>query len=166
MKPITPNLITDWKNSVQVTRSLENDIIERIDYVIKTWFEVFGAKVKYWYFEGAGEDEVGDLFGYLKDDYIYGLFVETNTFPNNMFIIDKYGNDYGWESEIKLRWLFEEDFKEEIKQGKALYKKREQERLKLQNNPTKVKKTRDSVLIKSAKKKLSPEEFAALKRLK
>jgi len=163
-KPITRSLVMDWQEAHRKASKLEDAITERIDYVLKTWFEVFGAKLEYWYFDGADEGEIGDLYRYFNDDNIYGFYVEVKGCPDEMVIIDKDGDEWGWESEIQTRWLFEEGFKEEIIQGKALYEKREKERQEAKKKSREAKKAKDDALAEAAKKKLSPEELAALKR--
>lgn len=162
--PITPQLVSEWEVARSKASELENQITERIDYILNVWFKTFGGSLKYWYFDGAGENEVGDLAKYMGDESIYGLFIECNpNSKNEMVIINKDGSEWGWESEIPTRWLFE-DFENEIINGKKLYEERAANRKAKKKELTLAKKQEDATLIEEAKKKLSKKELAALRR--
>lgn len=162
--PITPNLIVNWQEAHAKASKFEDQIIDRIDYILNTWFEVFGSKLDYWYFDGADEGEVGNLSRYFDNNSISGFYVEVNKCPNEMIIIDKDGHEWGWESEIPTRWLFEDGVKEEIVNGKAEYERRERERKEKKKQSAANRKAKDEQLAAEAMKKLSKEELAALKR--
>lgn len=160
---ITPELVMKWENAVKQASKLEDEITDRIDYILHFWFSTFGAKLEWWYFDGAEEGEVGDIK--INMDTIWNFYVEVKNYPDNdMSIIDKDGDVYSWQSEIPTRWLYDDNFEEEIVEGKAEFERREAERLAKKKQRTAEKKAQDSKLAEAAKKKLSKEELAALRR--
>lgn len=165
MKAITRKLVLDWQEAARKAGKLEDEITSRIDYILRTWFDIFGAKLEYWYFEGAAEGEIGDLGRFLNEDTIYNFYTEVKNYPDDdMIFIDKDGDEYTWQSEIPTRWLYDDNFKEEIIKGKAEYKRLEEERKANKKATALAKKAKDEQLVADAKKKLSKEELAALKR--
>lgn len=168
-KPLNPDLIETWKNSRRETSKLEKQIFDRITYIIEVWFKAFGGKLNNWYFQGAGEGKVGNLSGNMSTDCISSIltFGKPNPKPNesySMVIIDKYDEEYSWQSEIPIRWLFDPFFKDEIVSGKRLFDEKEIAR-KATNKAQRAKqKETDQSLIKAVKQKLTKEELAALKR--
>lgn len=164
-EPITRGLVAQWHLSKKETIKLEEEILDRIDYILNTWFNIYGAKLDYWYFDGAEEGEVGDMSRYFDDDSISGFYTEVENYPDgDMAFIDKEGDEYSWQSEIPTRWLFEEGFAEEITKGKAEYERLEAERKANKKKKAAAKKEKDALLAAQAKAKLSKEELAALKR--
>jgi len=164
-KPITRGLVKQWQLAKREVGKLEDEISERIDFILNTWFNIYGAKIDYWYFDDAAEGELGDMERYFGDDSIYGFYIELKNSPNgDMTFIDKEGDEYSWQSEIPTRWLFEEGFAEEITKGKAEYERLEAERKANKKKKAAAKKEKDALLAAQAKSKLSKEELAALKR--
>lgn len=164
---IAPSLVSNWEASRSTYKKLENTILDRIDYILNTWFSIYGAKLTCWYFDGAEESEVGDLHRYMDTDSIWNFHVDVKGYPDNdMVFIDKDGEEYLWQSEIPTRWLYDEHFEEEIIKGKAEFEKREEERLakKKKKQKSAEKKAKDDLLAQQAKQKLSKEELAALRR--
>jgi hypothetical protein len=169
MKPITKDQIKAWEKSYQETSNLEEDIQERIGYIIGVWMKAFGGKLTTWWFDGAEEGQVGTLIDHINEDSIYSIYTQCDTEPksnddHDMVIIDKDDNEYGWQSEIPLRWLFE-DFEQEIIQGKILYDERLKQKKENSVIKKSLKKKLDEALATQAKAKLSKEELAALKRV-
>lgn len=163
-EPITQKLIHDWKVASSEASSMEEEIIERIDHIVRAWFKAFNNELNYWYFDGAAEGEVGDLSKYMGADTIWCIWTELKKeCPHDMAIIDKNGDVYVWESSIPTRWLFE-DFEDEIINGKKLYEQKELERKAKIKTLSTQKKIEDRLLVEEAKKKLSKKELAALKR--
>lgn len=162
---ITPSLVSNWEASRSSYKKLEDTILDRIDYILNTWFSIFGAKLEYWYFEGAAEGEVGDLHRFMSSDSIWNFHTEVKNYPDNdMIFIDRDGDEYVWQSEIPTRWLYDDNFEEEIKKGKEEFEKREVERLAKKKQKSAEKKAKDDLLAQQAKQKLSKEELAALRR--
>jgi len=162
---IAPKVVSQWEAARHEYKKLEDQILDRIDYILNTWFSIYGAKLEYWYFDGAAEGEVGDLHRFMNTDSIWSFYVETKNYPDNdMVFIDKDGDEYSWQSEIPTRWLYDDSFEEEIIKGKAEYERREEERLAKKKQKTANKKAQDEKLVEEAKKKLSKEELAALRR--
>lgn len=169
MKPLTKDQISEWQNAYNHAVILENVIIDRVGYVVSVWMKTFGGKLTNWYFGSAREGEVGNFVDHFGGDSVYSIYTECKPHPapndgSDMVIIDKFGGEWGWDSSIPLRWLFE-DCEDEIIQGKILY----EEKLKKKKEDAAVKKSLkkklDESLANQAKAKLTKEELAALKKV-
>lgn len=166
---LTQDQFSQWENSLAETSRLESMINDRIEYVLSIWFEAFGGKVINWYFNDASEGSLGDLSKNMYPSAIVSIYVDCNPEPkpndnNSMVILNKFGHEYGWESEIPRRWLFE-DCEEEIKQGKILF---DQKLIQKKANAAvkkSLQKKLDAALAEQAKAKLSKEELKALKKV-
>lgn len=166
MKAITRKLVSDWREAASKTGRFEEQIMRRIDYVLRTWFEIYGANLEYWYFEGAAEGNVGDLSRFMSEYSIYNLCVKAKNFPDNgLIFINKNGDEYCWQSEIPTHWLYDDNFENEIRLGKEKYARREEERKAKKKQSAAIKKEFNDKLVAQAKSKLSKEELAALKKI-
>ena len=127
-------------------------------------YKTFDGELDYWYFNGAGEGEVGDLSKYIGDIEIYGFVFESVKDPDEIEITDKYGKYFCLHdgNRIPTRWLCE-DFEQEVLDGIKSFKKQEAERLTKKKELDDKKKAKKQLLAESAKKKLTKEELAALK---
>jgi len=169
MSAITPELVKEAKDLATQASRLEEKIVERIHEIVTTWFRIFDVKLDTWYFHGAGEGEVGNLWPRFDDGHVW---IITELARNkdgrydsrDMAIIDKDGNEWGWDDSIPIRWLYDDNFEEEIIKGKAEFEKREVERKAKRKELAAAKKLEDEKLIEDAKKKLSKKELAALRR--
>jgi len=154
----------DWREAKAQCDRLENIITERLSYVVHKIFEVFNLKVSTWYFPDAKEGEVGDLDSHIWDAGIHEIFVEiSNNKKNNIILIDKYDNEWEWDSPLPTRWLFE-DFEREIIEGKKKYEEKEAARKAQRKELTEKQKSEDAALLANVKQKLSKKELAALRR--
>lgn len=61
MKPISKNIIEKSKTIRKELDVVEKDIIDRIDYIVKTILKTYKKKLHYWHFSNAEEDETGDI---------------------------------------------------------------------------------------------------------
>jgi hypothetical protein len=153
---IKHDLVKSWQKASSEADFLEGAIVERMDYIIHTIFDTFGSRLGSWYFSDAQEGQMGHLT-YDEPD----LFMQwwQPEIKEDMFIIDKNGEEYMFDQSIPTRWLFE-DFENELIDGKKKYEEKESailvERLS--------KKEARKKLIASAKKKLTKAELAALKQ--
>jgi hypothetical protein len=123
-------------------------------------FDLFEQKDAYWYFYGAGEGEIGDLWrSYSRDE----IDIITDRCPEEMIVLLKDDSEWGLNDSIPTRWLFE-DFEEELIEGKKKYE--EKQRAKQAENKTKrtIKKAEIEKLIIEARSKLSKKEWIALKK--
>lgn len=152
--PITVELINKTKKLNEEISDLNEIIIDRVDYIITFLFEIFSKKKGYsWWFDGAGEHEVGNFW---SNYYAGEIEFCTDISFSEMEIIDKNGDLWACGGSFPDRWLFE-DFENEILEGKRLLEEKNAEKvLEKQNESEKQK------LIDSAKKKLSKEELKAL----
>ena len=154
--PITKGLIVDWEEASKKASALEEKIVDRLDYIITTIFEVFKERLDTWYFSDAQEGTMGSL---TYDEPEIFMEWKHGTLKDDMIIIDRDGNELMFDQSVPTRWLFQE-FEAELKDGKKKYEERESAKL--------VKKLSDKEATKklaaSAKSKLTKEELAALKK--
>jgi len=167
-EPITQKLIDNWQLAATEAGKMEGQIINRIDYIVRTIFQTFNHKLDCWYFYGAGEGDVGDLLRHYDSDEI-NIITELARNKGGgydsieMVILDKEGNEWGFDSSIPTRWLFE-NFEQELIDGKRLFEDQQIERKKNQKELSAKKKLEDQALATAAKAKLSKKELAALRR--
>lgn len=163
---VTKELVKQWKTVSLQAGALEDKIVDRIDYIIKTIFKTFDQKLEYWYFYGAGEGEVGRL---RIDGDSFSVITELARNRNGdynsqqMVILLKDGSEWGFDGEYPTRWLFEE-FEKELTDGKKKFEEQEIARKLKQKELSVAKNQKDQSLIESAKKKLSKKELAAILR--
>lgn len=160
VKVITPELVAEAEDLASRAGSLEEKITDRLHYIMLNIFNTFSKKDAYWYFYGAGEGEVGDLWRFYHEDSI--SVVVDNCPGESMVILLKDGSEWGLDDGIPTRWLYE-DFEEELKQGKKKYEEKEAQRKLDAANKRKQSKEEAAKLAKIAKSKLSKKELAALK---
>jgi hypothetical protein len=162
IKPITPELVKEAEDLASKAGRLEERIIERIHYIMVSIFKTFNKKEAYWYFYGAEEGDVGDLWKHYNKDDI-NVVVINAVGGDKMIILLKDGSEWGFEDSIPTRWLFE-DFEEELSEGKKKFKEKEESRKLAEQEKRRQKKDTDVAIAKVAKAKLSKKELAALKR--
>lgn len=168
-EPILPEFVAHAEAIAHQARSLEELIINRINYIVETLFKTFGVNLDFWYFCGAGEGEVGDLWrNYDKEN---GINIETglsrNTSYTEIIIIDKNGDEWEFDSYIPIRWLFE-NFEQELIDGKKKYEEAQEAKKAAEHIKREAKKEKDKqtkALAAQAKKKLTKKELIALKQI-
>lgn len=161
VKPISPKAVAEAKELVAKVGKIEQEIINRIDYIMSFAFYLFNKKDCCWYFYGAEEGEVGNLWRGYQDETI-DTAVECS---GEMVILLKDGSEWGLTDSIPTRWLYE-PFEDEMTKGKEAYEEKI-ERKKRAAKAQKLKKQKaDKDLAEKAKAKLSKEELAALMRTK
>lgn len=154
-KPISRKLVNDLYQMRRKVDLLEDQIKKRIDYILKFWCEIFKCELDYWIIDN-GNGYPDDLLLDLSDNYIYNIRLYYKSFNCNeeAVIIDKYGSEFRLTSCIPMRcWLFENDFKKEIIDGKKSFEKQNHE-----------KSEKDKDITEQALKKLTMKEIAALKK--
>jgi hypothetical protein len=162
MRPLTPATIATWKKA-KAAPSPEQDIIDRIGYIIRTIYKEIGEELSTWYFDGADEGEVGIID---IDDYGTGLFGTSIVYEpglyDTMVKLKKEGViDLGGDG-LPTRWLYE-DFEDELRAGIVAYEKHQvaekEARAKKKIATTKSKNEK----LAAIKAKLTPEEIKFLK---
>lgn len=165
MAALTKEQVLEWKGAEKQAKQLKKVIENRIDHILRAIYKSFGKKLQYWYFYGAGEGEVGPLPIWEIDhtDGVICPIIEP-------YLIGKSGwvrlNTTVWhlgEDGFPARWLYNDDFEDELEIGIQAYKaweietrqKKEQRKL---NAADKKQRTLDSI-----KAKLTPEEVKLLK---
>lgn len=151
-----------WRLSL-LAGGYSGKILDRITYVLRAIYKEFGAELDYWYFDGAGEGEVGDLDSHLDKDSIHSFMIFTKE-PyegDEMFakLDDGTYAEFGYD--FPTRWLYE-DFEDELSRGVAIVKQEALDEEKKKAEKKAAKKAEKERLKASAASKLTPEERKAL----
>lgn len=153
-----------WTELNKKTSVLESTIEDRIDYIIRKIYDMFGHKIAWWDYPGHGSrGEGGSLKDSIsKNEVNFSFECESSkNFKEVVAIIE--GGEWGFESSFPKRWLFE-DFEDELQAGIESYEKLQKER----EADALIKKTKsiakNKQLIESAKSKLTKEELKALQK--
>jgi hypothetical protein len=167
LKKIEKIDITDVANYNKLraaANTIENNIADRIEYVLKKIYEVYGGSFDTWYFDGAAEGEVGDIHGAISSDYVSGFVFYGRKGPRPMGSILHDETEVNLEYDFPTRWLYEE-FEDELAEGKQKFLDKSIKDQKAAQINRDAKKLRDEQILDIAKKKFSKEELAALKRI-
>lgn len=150
---LDPAILSEYqKLSLQAGR-IADQIEKRIEFILNTIYKTYGAKLDTWYFDGAEEGEVGDLFSNLGSTEISGFTLEPYIFNNDCVILLKDGAEWGFDGGIPTRWLFE-NFEEELTQGRAAYQTMLEEKKARKKAKSQEKEEQRRQILE----KLSPEE--------
>jgi len=160
MEPISKNLYNQWKEANDLVVKLEEDIIARIDYIIKSVFNIFGQKLITWYFE---KDDM-PLSHSIDGFYISEITTEVSMSEprKDMVIFLKGGFTCDLRHEFPTYWLFE-NFEEEVINGRKQYEEMQSKKKAAAQNDIAKQQIEDEI-IKSIEVKLSKDEWDALKR--
>jgi hypothetical protein len=155
MKPISKNIIEKSKTIRKELDVVEKDIIDRIDYIVKTIIKTYKKKLQYWHFSNAAEDEIGDISENIYHAESHGDVSITIEPYEDLDFIDKENCEWGLEDGFPYEWLFT-DFEEELKEGRKAYLEKEKQ------NKSKEKSENSKKVLETIKSKLSKEELKAL----
>lgn len=167
--PISQELIEQWEEARNAAGQLEEQILVRVEYVLRVWYAAFGGTLDNWYFYGAEESSVGDLSRNMTEECVSNLCTSATPHPkgngdhDGSMIIMLEGAEWEWQQEFPTRWLFE-DCEHEIIEGKKLFEEQQARKKKSAAEKRSEKKAKDEALAQTAKAKLSKEELQALKR--
>ena len=158
---LTPDFVEKTQQLATEAGRLQDCIIKRIDYIMQSAFHLFEQKSAYWYFYGAGESEIGDLWSHYTEEEIS---VIAGNCSDQMVIILNDGSEWGLEDSIPTRWLYQ-DFIIEMTEGKEKY----QQKLAADKTAAEIAKKQKAEdtkkLAETAIAKLSKAELAALKKV-
>ena len=155
-KPIAHGTVADWKETRKRADILEEQIVDRMGYIIQTIAKTFNAQFETWYFSDAQEGQMGSLT--WDEPELFSVWDIRNR--KEMAIITESGEEYRFDNSIPTRWLFE-NFEQELEEGKRRFDEREEETLKKRLAATDY----TNKLAENAKKKLTKEELRALKKV-
>jgi hypothetical protein len=159
--PIERNFILKAKSLADIAASAEASITDRITYIVNTIVDAWEYKLDTWYFDGAQESEIGDLWSHYDEDEIRPLILIQQPYDGSRLLFyDRNGDDWDLKDSFPSRWLFEE-FEFELNAGKNKWEFLERERKEKRKSLSKEKKA----LAEKAKRKLTKEELAVLKKL-
>lgn len=114
-------ILSEREEAASVLSEIDGQIIDRLNFILHTLVECFGAKIETWYFDNAEEGQMGDLRCDASE--IYDIHIEyQGSVPSNTAITLKDGTvfDFRFNHSVPIRWLFE-NFEEEISAGRELY---------------------------------------------
>lgn len=167
-KAIDPEIVEQYKKLMQQASVSENEISDRIHFVIEAILKVFDNQLDHWYFEDAPEGEIGDVLRNIHADYIGDLCIYPKKMSKfdatDLTFIDRDGIETDVRYQFPTRWLFDDSFEKELIEGKAKFEQREAEIKAKQKEKTAAQKAEDKKLVSEIKKKLSSKELAALRR--
>ena len=161
VKPINQEMVKEAEELAAKAGKLEEKIVNRIHYIMTSIFKLFNKKTAYWYFYGAGEGEVGDLWSHFDKDSI--SIVIDNCPGESMVILLKDGSEWGFDDSIPTRWLYE-DFEEELVEGKKKFIEKTSDLEAARIDKALQEKEEAKKLAVRAKAKLTKAELAALKK--
>lgn len=123
MKKLSEQDISDYKEARKAFKKKENEIVKRINYIVKTFCKACGEENCDWQF--YYEEEKIDL----TEDWIEVIMSPSLA----LTMINKHGEEIDLENDFPIRWLIE-DFEQELIDGIELYnrsenKKKEKEEL-------------------------------------
>lgn len=142
-------------------QKMQGKLSDRMNYIVKTIFRTCGGKLEWWdwknddpnYRSEIVQPDINEFYGFIK-------YYSVGSLKNDM-IIAKDGQEMIIRDEVPIRWLWE-DFEEELTNGLAEKKRREELRKEHGEQKALEKKEKNKELRKQAMSKLSPEEMSAL----
>lgn len=114
---LTDAQLEGWQDATKHLQMMQQLVIDRSNYIIETIEKTFERSFKTWWFEGAGEHEVGN-------PKIYDGMVHFITEPTQQpaLILDNENQEWNLFESFPERWLTE-DFEGELINGKGTYQK-------------------------------------------
>jgi hypothetical protein len=166
MKPLDLDIFDKQDELLKELATINGMIEDRIDFILKKIWEVFGYNLEGWYVDGAEENELGDLLSLIHMPEYIDLGPIIYYCSDKGHIREKFnaileGEKYSLTQGMPYRWLFE-DFENELIDGKNLFPKWEADEKKNKALKLEKKKLAKLAALKSAKSKLSKEEIKAL----
>lgn len=163
MNIISTETLSIWLDLRKNISSLESQIIDRINYIVRKIYEIFDDGLYWWDFPGDGiHGEGGSLINSLNPDEII-FQAESSNYSKNKIIILQNGEERILDDGFPRRWLFE-NFEEEVTKGKEKFEEIERKRLQDKKGFSDSQKIEDQKLIENIKKKLSKKELIALQK--
>jgi hypothetical protein len=166
-QPITQETYNNWMELSKQAAVYEGAITDRISFIIYRSCEMFSQGLSTWYFEDAGEGEVGDIYRNLQGnlEFQVELVFKPGSGKEPMYLILKDDTECDLKKDgFPVRWLFE-DFEEEIKSGKQKYKEKDIIRKTELKRLSEQRRLEVEALAQSARSKLSKQELDALRKV-
>lgn len=162
-KVLSHTTLAIWLELQKNSSALEDQIVDRINYIVRKICEVFNDKLDWWDFPGDGNrGEGGRMIDAINGDKV-SFVAEAENALSSHEVIFKDNSKWDLNSDFPKRWLFE-NFEEELIEGKERFKIFEKNRLQNKRELAASNKIKNKMLVAQAKAKLSKEELAALKK--
>lgn len=162
-KSSSPLSDDDFHKRDELLKKLEkiNSLIaNRIDYIVRTIYGVFGKKLKGWYFPHANDKDIGDFDKSKYGDTIQ-LIMEPCCEEAIIFTNDK--KVYYLDDNIPYRWLTE-PFEDELVNGKEKYDQYLEEKALRDKEKSEKAKAEEEEILDNIRSKLSDKELKYLMR--
>lgn len=146
---------------IPVANEAAGKIVDRIDYVLTEIYKTFGKTIRHWYFDGAGEGEIGEL-PFIDYNGTFGdsLVIEPQLYGSYALI-----NGCEWDftyGEFPTRWLFN-DFEDELRVAVENYPGWKAEQKRQAKEKKEAQKKKKAAMMKAIKARLTPEQWKFLK---
>lgn len=142
-----------------------DQIVNRIDYILKKIYSTFGGTCDNWYFDGAEENYLGNVAAAIHYDEVTGFCIESEVKPKRpMYILGSNGKEIDLTWGFPVRWMTE-DFESELEEGKENLVKFKAKRTKESKDKKDARKKKDFDLTNKIISKLNKEEIQALRRV-
>lgn len=92
---------------------------KRINYIVKEICKVYKAKLDYWEYQNADEDDAGEgSFDYDTRNNVVAIWINAEHKKYDYLdLIDSKGNIICLNDGFPVEWLYSDDFKKELKDG-------------------------------------------------
>jgi hypothetical protein len=153
--------ITEYAEKKEQFEACRGKIIDRMNYIIRSIFEICGGKLDWWDLKNDDPEYRSSIIKpeiNMFDDFV--SFYAVGSLKNDC-IVDKNGNGIFIREEFPKRWLWE-DFEDEIKNGLAEVKRREELSKLHAQKKEKEKLEKQEQIKQQVLAKLTPEEIKAL----
>lgn len=163
LQKVNPLGEQDFKTQLDAlrnARSIESEVAERADYVIRKIAEIFRKKIDWWSFPNSSEKNGEGVFEDAIDGDIF-QYEGANTFDHDdAAIID--GSEFGFDQcQFPIEWLYE-DFEQKLVDGIDKYRKQQLSKKELKKEKAEKKKIEKMLQINKIKEKLTEKELKLL----
>ena len=157
---LSEDLFEERDKLLKQINKLNEKIVARVNYIVRTIYSVFNLKLDIWDFSNAGEGGYGDFDKSNSSDTIY---VDLKPYYHNLVILTKDKKEFNLSSEFPTRWLTE-FFEDELVEGKQAYIDLvEFRKLRAKEKSEKVK-LEEEKMMEKIKSKLTDKELNFIKR--
>lgn len=127
-KPLEPNLLDKREKLANKLAGIDDEIFDRIGFILNTIYDTFEKTLFNWYFYGASEGSVGDFGSNHNEDEVSGFVLDPPAVGRGWEIILDDGTEWTLNHGIfPTRWLYE-DFEKELIEGKKKFEEKRKSR--------------------------------------
>ena len=152
---LTEDFFDNREKALKQFNKINNQLNDRIDYIAKTIYSVFGLKLYSWRF--------ADGKSFEEAKYVDTIQIEYQPDISNLIIIDKRKKEYCLDTDFPARWLTE-FFEDELVEGRQAYIDYVEERERRAQEKTAKEREEEDRILNEIKAKLTDRELKLLKR--